>query len=80
MEEIQRQLISIDHRDTYTPDAIQNAIHAQNMSFMALATKVATVHAEIQTLKADYTRWYQAEHHSVRDPFSTHPLEAVVPL
>lgn len=79
LEEIQRQLISIGHRDTYTPDAIQNAIQAQNTSFMALATKVAAVHTDIQVLKGDYISWYQQQHHSLRDPFSMQPLEAAVP-
>lgn len=79
MEEIQRQLISVDHRDIYTPDAIQNAIQAQNVSFMALATKIAAVHADIQTLKADYTHWYQQQYRSLRDPFSMQLLESTVP-
>lgn len=49
---------------------IADIIHDQNASFMALTEHVATLHAEIDTLKKDYVKWYQNRFQSVRDPFA----------
>ncbi|PWN54107.1 hypothetical protein IE53DRAFT_323719 [Violaceomyces palustris] len=80
MEQIERHLASLDHRDQYTPQAISDVIHAQHSSFMALATQVASLHSEVETLKKDYSRWYQQQHRSFRDPFgSMNQLASSVP-
>jgi len=58
-------------RETYTPQAISDAIHAQHESFMTLAGQVAALHAEVEALKKDYAKWYKAVNKSVRDPFAS---------
>ncbi|KDN37418.1 hypothetical protein K437DRAFT_259803 [Tilletiaria anomala UBC 951] len=78
VEGIERQISSIGHRDEHSPQAIENAIHAQNTSFMALAAQVAAIHSEIEKLRDDYTRWYQQQHQSARDPFSMKGLGTAV--
>lgn len=59
IDEIERQVSSIEHRDDNSPAAIESAIHSQNASFMALASLVGAIHAEIEGLKEDYTKWYR---------------------
>lgn len=70
MEQLERHLISIDQREQFAPQVISDIIHNQNASFMAMAEQVATLHAEIETLKKDYIKWYQTRFQSVRDPFA----------
>ncbi|SJX61500.1 related to NUP49-nuclear pore protein [Sporisorium reilianum f. sp. reilianum] len=80
VETIQHHLASLSSRDTYTPHAISDAIHAQHESFMTLAAQVAALHAEVEALKKDYARWYKQVHKSVRDPFgSMNALAGSVP-
>lgn len=80
MDTIQRHLQSLDNRETYTPQAISDVIHAQHASFMALAADVASLHSEIESLKKDYAKWYKQAHKSVRDPFgSMNQLAGSVP-
>ncbi|CBQ70824.1 related to NUP49-nuclear pore protein [Sporisorium reilianum SRZ2] len=80
VETIQHHLASLSSRDTYTPQAISDAIHAQHESFMTLAAQVAALHAEVEALKKDYARWYKQVHKSVRDPFgSMNALAGSVP-
>lgn len=82
-QQIERHLIAVDEQEQYTPQGTYppRAVHAhpavisevirdQNAAFMALAEQVATLHAEIDSLKKDYVKWYQARFHSVRDPFA----------
>ncbi|KAN0060861.1 Nucleoporin nup49/NSP49 (Nuclear pore protein nup49/NSP49) [Thecaphora frezii] len=71
METIERHLQALEKRDTFTPQAISDAIHAQHSSFMALAAEVAGLHAEVETLKRDFSKWYQQTHKSFRDPFAS---------
>jgi nucleoporin p58/p45 len=78
MEEVERQLSSIEHRDEHSPQAIANAIQAQNSSFMSLAAQVASLHSEIESLRKDYTKWYQQSYQSARDPFSMETMAAVI--
>ncbi|WFD22053.1 glutathionyl-hydroquinone reductase [Malassezia equina] len=70
MEQLERHLISIDQREQFAPQLISDIIRNQNASFMAMAERVATLHAEIETLKKDYLKWYQTRFQSVRDPFA----------
>ncbi|WFD17824.1 glutathionyl-hydroquinone reductase [Malassezia caprae] len=70
MEQLERHLISIDQREQFAPQVISDVIRNQNASFMAMAEQVATLHAEIETLKKDYIKWYQTRFQSVRDPFA----------
>lgn len=80
VETIQHHLESLNCRETYTPQAISDAIHAQHESFMTLAGEVAALHAEVEALKKDYAKWYKAVNRSVRDPFgSMSGLMASVP-
>uniref|UniRef100_V5EV28 Uncharacterized protein n=1 Tax=Kalmanozyma brasiliensis (strain GHG001) TaxID=1365824 RepID=V5EV28_KALBG len=80
VETIQHHLTSLSSRETYTPQAISDAIHAQHESFMALAGQVAGLHAEVDALKKDYARWYKQVNKSVRDPFgSMNALAGSVP-
>ncbi|GAC96821.1 hypothetical protein PHSY_004405 [Pseudozyma hubeiensis SY62] len=80
VETIQHHLASLSNRETYTPQAISDAIHAQHESFMTLAGQVAALHAEVDALKKDYTRWYKQVNRSVRDPFgSMNALAGSVP-
>ena len=70
MEQIERHLLSLDQREQFAPRVIAEIIYDQNASFMGLAEQIATLHAEIDTLKKDYVKWYQARFQSVRDPFA----------
>lgn len=70
MEQIERHLLSLDQREQFAPQVIAEIIYDQNASFMGLAEQIATLHAEIDTLKKDYVKWYQARYQSVRDPFA----------
>lgn len=70
MEQLERYLLSIDQREQFAPQVISDIIHEQNTLFMSMAEQVATLHAEIDMLKKDYVKWYQARFHSVRDPFA----------
>ncbi|TKY89379.1 hypothetical protein EX895_001910 [Sporisorium graminicola] len=80
VETIQHHLASLSSRETYTPQAISDAIHAQHESFMTLAAQVAALHAEVDALKRDYAKWYKQVHKSVRDPFgSMNALAGSVP-
>ena len=40
-------------------------------SFMTLASQVAGLHGEVESLKKDYARWYKQVNKSVRDPFAS---------
>ncbi|EPQ28193.1 uncharacterized protein PFL1_04021 [Pseudozyma flocculosa PF-1] len=71
METVERHLAGLERRDTFTPQAISDTIQAQHASFMALANQVASLHAQVDTLKRDYARWYQQTHKSYRDPFAS---------
>lgn len=71
VETIQHHLASLSSRETYTPQAVSDAIHAQHESFMTLAGQVAGLHAEVEALKKDYARWYKTVNKSVRDPFAS---------
>lgn len=71
VETIQHHLQSLNSRETYTPQAISDAIHAQHESFMTLAGQVAALHAEVEALKKDYAKWYKRVNRSVRDPFGS---------
>ncbi|SPO22261.1 related to NUP49 - nuclear pore protein [Ustilago trichophora] len=80
VETIQHHLQSLSSRETYTPQAISDAIHAQHESFMTLAGQVAALHAEVDALKKDYAKWYKQVNRSVRDPFgSMNALAGSVP-
>lgn len=80
VETIQHHLQSLSSRETYTPQAISDAIHAQHQSFMTLAGQVAALHAEVDALKKDYAKWYKQVNRSVRDPFgSMNALAGSVP-
>lgn len=70
MEQIERHLLSLEQREQFAPQVIAEVIYDQNASFMGLAEQIATLHAEIETLKKDYVKWYQARFQSVRDPFA----------
>lgn len=70
MEQLERYLLSIDQTEQFAPQVISDIIHEQNTLFMSMAEQVATLHAEIEMLKKDYVKWYQARFHSVRDPFA----------
>lgn len=70
MEQIERHLLSLDQREQFAPRVIAEIIYDQNASFMGFAEQIATLHAEIETLKKDYVKWYQARYQSVRDPFA----------
>ncbi|PWZ03425.1 hypothetical protein BCV70DRAFT_154914 [Testicularia cyperi] len=76
IETIERHLQSLESRETYTPQAISDVIHAQHASFMALAAQVAALHSDIDGLKKDYAAWYKQTHKSVRDPFGSMNLLA----
>lgn len=79
-QQIERLLVSLDQREEFAPQgafilldtyaAISEIIHDQNASFMAFAEQVASLHAEIDTLKKDYVKWYQLRFQSVCDPFA----------
>lgn len=71
VETIQHHLVSLNSRETYTPQAISDAIHTQHESFMTLAAQVAALHGEVDALKKDYARWYKQVNKSVRDPFGS---------
>lgn len=80
VETIQHHLASLSSRETYTPQAISDAIHAQHESFMTLAGHVAALHAEVDALKKDYAKWFKQVNKSVRDPFgSMNALAGSVP-
>ncbi|WFD42849.1 glutathionyl-hydroquinone reductase [Malassezia psittaci] len=70
MEQIERHVHSLDQREQFAPRVIAEIIYDQNASFMGFAEQIATLHAEIETLKKDYVKWYQARFQSVRDPFA----------
>lgn len=53
-------------------------MQAQHASFMGLASTVAALHGEVDTLKRDYARWYREQHRSVRDPFAMGGLEGAI--
>lgn len=70
MEEIGKQLSTIDNRNDHSPELISNVILNQHSTFMSLASNVASLHSEIDQLKRDYTNWYQQQYRSVQDPFA----------
>lgn len=70
MDQVERHLLSLDQREQFAPQVISEIIHDQNASFMGLAEQIAGLHAEIETLKKDYVKWYQNRFQSVRDPFA----------
>lgn len=59
MEEISKQLLTIDNRNNHSPELISDVIINQHATFMALASNVASLHSEIDQLRKDYTQWYQ---------------------
>jgi CRISPR/Cas system type I-B associated protein Csh2 (Cas7 group RAMP superfamily) len=59
MEEIGKQLSTIDNRNNHSPALISNVILNQHSTFMSLASNVASLHSELDQLKKDYTHWYQ---------------------
>jgi hypothetical protein len=59
MEEISKQLSTIDNRNDHSPELISNVILNQHSTFMSLASNVANLHSELDQLKKDYTQWYQ---------------------
>jgi nucleoporin p58/p45 len=59
MEEIGKQLSTIDNRNDHSPELISNVILNQHSTFMSLASNVANLHSELEQLKKDYTQWYQ---------------------
>lgn len=62
MEEIGKQLSTIDNRNSHSPELISNVIVNQHSTFMSLASNVANLHSEIDQLRKDYTQWYQVSH------------------
>ena len=49
---------------------ISATLQAQHATFLALASKTASVDAELQKLKAVYAQLWRAKTGSVRDPFN----------
>ncbi|KAE8225948.1 hypothetical protein CF319_g1376 [Tilletia indica] len=70
MESIERFLNSMDGSNSQNPEAIANALKAQHAEFMSLASQVTALHAEIELLRTDFTRWYQRTNNCIRDPFA----------
>lgn len=57
---------------------ISATLQAQHATFLALASKTASVDAELQKMKVIYTQLWRAKTGSVRDPFNdgVKPAEA----
>jgi len=71
IEQIERKLTSAAQQAQYTtPQAISATLEAQNVSFVALANKIAVLDADLQKLKALYTQLWRAKTGSMRDPFN----------
>lgn len=69
IEQIERKLASASSQAQYTPQAISATLETQHATFMALASKTADLHAELQKIKAIYTQLWRAKTGSMRDPF-----------
>ncbi|EMD33886.1 hypothetical protein CERSUDRAFT_117412 [Gelatoporia subvermispora B] len=76
IEQIERKLSSAASQAQYTPQAITSTLEAQHASFAALAAKAATLHDELQQLKALYTQLWRAKTGSMRDPFDSRDRDA----
>ncbi|KAF8271170.1 hypothetical protein EI94DRAFT_615187 [Lactarius quietus] len=70
IEQIERKLTSAAQQVQYSPQAISATLEAQNVSFVALANKIAALDTDLQRLKALYTQLWRAKTGSMRDPFS----------
>ncbi|CAO1621232.1 unnamed protein product [Parajaminaea phylloscopi] len=66
---VSRHLSSLSSRDVHSPQAIRDTIFFQHSHFMNLASQVATLHSDVETLKRDYRSWYARQFRSARDPF-----------
>ncbi|PWN35614.1 uncharacterized protein FA14DRAFT_160683 [Meira miltonrushii] len=78
IEEIEKQLATIDTRNEHSPQLISDAILHQHAIFMSMASNVANLHAEVDQLKRDYVQWYQQQYRSVRDPFAMSELTSTI--
>jgi len=54
----------------YTPQGIVATLQAQHTTFLALASKTASLDAELQKIRAAYTQQWRARTGSARDPFN----------
>jgi nucleoporin p58/p45 len=69
IEQIERKLSSTANQMQTTPQAISATLQAQHATFIALASKTATLDAELQKIKALYTQLWRQKTGSMRDPF-----------
>ncbi|PPR02616.1 hypothetical protein CVT24_002187 [Panaeolus cyanescens] len=68
-QQIERKLASASS-SAPSPQSISSTLQAQHASFLALASKTATVDAELQKIKALFSQLWRAKTGSVRDPFN----------
>ncbi|KAI9015552.1 hypothetical protein DFJ74DRAFT_267721 [Hyaloraphidium curvatum] len=71
IEEIERNLESLESSDRFDPKALGDIIRAQNESFMGLATKVAAVHDEIARQKAIWEKGHSSSIQPLADIAAT---------
>ncbi|KAJ3996854.1 hypothetical protein F5050DRAFT_1516228 [Lentinula boryana] len=71
IEQIERKLSSMANQTHITPHGITTTLQAQHATFVSLASKTATLDAELQKIKTLYTQLWRARTGSVRDPFDT---------
>ncbi|KAH7913534.1 hypothetical protein BJ138DRAFT_1134028 [Hygrophoropsis aurantiaca] len=70
IEQIERKLSSSTSQSQSTPQAISATLQSQHAIFLSLASKTATLDAEMQKVKTLYTQLWRAKTGSMRDPFS----------
>jgi nucleoporin p58/p45 len=74
VEQVERTLAAIlgsaqSQSHAMTPQAIGMTLQSQHATFVGLAAKVSSVHAELESVKRLYTQLWRARTGSVRDPF-----------
>lgn len=70
IEEIEKQLSTIDTSNDHSPQLISDAILHQHSIFMALASNVAGLHSEVDQLRKEYTQWYQVGFFTITQRFA----------
>ncbi|KZP31766.1 hypothetical protein FIBSPDRAFT_724031, partial [Athelia psychrophila] len=70
IEQIERKLSSSPAQPQTTPQAISTTLQAQHATFILLASKTATLDADLKKIKALYTQLWRTKTGSMRDPFN----------
>ncbi|KIY43760.1 hypothetical protein FISHEDRAFT_77697 [Fistulina hepatica ATCC 64428] len=63
-------IIQLSSRFQHTPQTLSASIQAQNSAFLALASRTAALHNEVQKLKHLYRQVWRNHTGSARDPFN----------